>query len=74
MNMVSNLKLQNVSFFKSSVKYLGHVVSEQGVETDPDKIKALTDWPVPHNIKTLRSFLGFTGYYRRFVKDCMQSW
>ena len=44
-------------------------MSEHGVETDPDKIKALTDWLVPHNIKTLRSFLGFTGYYRRFVKD-----
>ena len=63
------LKPSKCEFFKSSVKYLGHVVSEHGVETDPDKIKALTDWPVPHNIKTLRSFLGFTGYYRRFVKD-----
>ena len=44
-------------------------MSEHGVETDPAKIKALTDWPVPHNVKTLRSFLDFTGYYRRFVKD-----
>ena len=51
------------------MKYLGHVVSENGVETDPDKIKALSEWPEPHNIKTLRSFLGFTGYYRRFIKD-----
>ena len=63
------LKPSKCEFFKSSVKYLGHVVSENGVETDPDKIKALSEWPVPHNIKTLRSFLGFTGYYRRFIKD-----
>ena len=39
------------------------------METDPDKIKALSEWPVPHNVKTLRSFLGFTGYYRRYIKD-----
>ena len=62
-------KPSKCEFFKSSVKYLGHVVSENGVETDPDKIKALSEWPVPHNLKTLRSFLGFTGYYRRFTKD-----
>ena len=51
------------------VKYLGHVVSEDGIRTDPDKTEALKTWPVPHNIKTLRSFLGFAGYYRRFVKN-----
>lgn len=56
-------------FFMKSVKYLGHIVSENGVETDPDKISALTTWPKPTNISELKSFLGFTGYYRRFVKD-----
>ena len=63
------LKASKCEFFKNSVKYLGHVVSENGVHTDPDKIEALTSWPEPTNIKTLRSFLGFTGYYRRFIKD-----
>lgn len=63
------LKPSKCEFFKTSVKYLGHVVSENGVETDPDKIKALSEWPVPTDIKTLRSFLGFAGYYRRFIKD-----
>ena len=63
------LKASKCEFFKSSVKYLGHVVSENGVETDPDKLKALSDWPVPNNVKKLRSFLGFAGYYRRFIKD-----
>ena len=63
------LKASKCEFFKSSVKYLGHVVSENGVETDPDKLDALTSWPEPKNVKELRSFLGFTGYYRRFIKN-----
>ena len=44
-------------------------MSEKGIETDPEKIAALTTWPEPQTVKDLRSFLGFTGYYRRFVKD-----
>ncbi|KAK7933302.1 hypothetical protein WMY93_004198 [Mugilogobius chulae] len=40
-----------------------------GVQTDPDKIEALKTWPVPTTLKELRSFLGFAGYYRRFVQD-----
>ena len=65
------LKLQpsKCKLFQDRVKYLGHVVSKQGVETDPEKIAALKTWPVPDNVKALRTFMGFAGYYRRFVKD-----
>ncbi len=63
------LSPEKCSFFKTSIKYLGHVVLERGVETDTEKIAALRKWPKPKNIKELKSFLGFAGYYRRFIGD-----
>lgn len=62
------LSPEKCRFFQSSVRYLGHVVSEQGVETDPEKIAALKTWPVPQHLKELKAFLGFCGYYRKFIK------
>lgn len=62
------LKPSKCSLLKKSVKYLGHIVSEYGVQTDPDKTEAIRNWPTPSNVKELRSFLGFAGYYRRFIE------
>ncbi|KAI3368691.1 hypothetical protein L3Q82_025684, partial [Scortum barcoo] len=56
-------------FFQTSVRYLGHIVSRNRVKTDPEKVKALKTWPRPQTLKELKSFLGFSGYYRRFVQD-----
>lgn len=54
-------------FGKSQLAYFGHVVSAQGVEVDSSKVQAMLQWPVPRNLKELQSFLGLTGYYRKFI-------
>uniref|UniRef100_A0A668AQP4 Gypsy retrotransposon integrase-like protein 1 n=1 Tax=Myripristis murdjan TaxID=586833 RepID=A0A668AQP4_9TELE len=51
------------------VKFLGHVVNQKGVLPDPEKVSAVTDWPVPTTAKQLKAFLGLAGYYRRFVPE-----
>ena len=61
------LKCSQCEFFQGQVQYLGHMVSDRGVQTDPDKIATLKEWQPPSNLKELCSFLGFAGYYRRFV-------
>ena len=46
---------------------LGHIVSDKEVSTLPSKIKAVKDWPIPRNVKEVRSFLGLTSYYRKCI-------
>ncbi|CAI5678658.1 unnamed protein product [Oreochromis niloticus] len=61
------LSLDKCQFCQPKVKYVGHIVSAEGVAPDPSKVEAVTKWPVPTDLKSLRSFLGFCGYYRRFI-------
>lgn len=62
------VKRSKCAFAQSKIEYLGHVISSQGVAADENKIIAMQQWPSPKNLKSLRGFLGLTGYYRRFVK------
>ena len=65
-----NLKVdpQKCLFFQKSVKHLGHIISKDSVKLDPDKLEALTSWPKPRTVKEVKQYLGFCGYYRRFIK------
>ena len=63
------LKAKKCLLFQTEVKYLGHVISAEGVATDPDKIKAVVEWHPPRTVKQVRGFLGMVNYYNRFIKN-----
>ena len=63
------LKPKKCKFFKSRISYLEHIVSSSGIKTDPRKVEVVKTWAIPKTVTDVRSFLGFTNYYRRFIKD-----
>lgn len=62
-------KFSKCEFWLNNVAFLGYVINKDGIFIDPQKIKAIVDWPRLTNVPKVRSFLGLAGYYRRFVKD-----
>lgn len=62
------VKLEKCSFFKNSCRYLGHVISDEGIKPDPEKVAAVKGFPTPIDLHGVRSFLGLASYYRKFVK------
>ena len=63
------LKPKKCHFGQSQVNYLGHVITPEGLHPDPEKIKAVREYPVPCNVKDVQAFMGLANYYRKFVKD-----
>jgi hypothetical protein len=65
-----NLKAKRVkcTFFKREVKFLGHIVSDHGMQPDPAKVSVVRDWPLPESIYDVRSFLGLANYFRKYIR------
>jgi hypothetical protein len=61
--------LSKCHLYQSSVSFLGHIVSSNGVQMEPEKVKAIQDWPTPKSVQDIRSFLGLAGYYRKFIQN-----
>jgi hypothetical protein len=57
-------KLSKCYFYQRQIHYLGHIISEEGIVIDPEKIEAIRGWPTPKNIIEVRSFMGLVGYYK----------
>ena len=61
------LKARKCHLFRTEVEFLGHVISAEGIRTDPKKTESIRNWPTPSCVKEVRSFLGLCSYYRRFI-------
>ena len=58
---------KNSEFFLQEMRYVGHIISKEGIRMDPKKLKVIDEWPVPSNFHKVRSFIGMCSYYRRFI-------
>jgi len=64
-----SLKTTKCHFFKQAVKFLGFIVTKDGIKPNPEKVQVVKDWPVPTTQSHIRSFLALTQFFRRFMKD-----
>ena len=63
------LKPEKCSLLKEEVRYLGHIVSKDGIAADPQKTAKVQHWPIPASAKEVQQFLGLANYYRRFIRN-----
>ena len=61
-------RFRKCDFYKDRIQYLGHIISEEGISVDPNKIEAIMNWTTPRNVTDVRSFMGLVGYYQRFIE------
>jgi len=67
----ANFKVQpsQSEFLRKEKEFLGHIVTQDGIKPNPNKISAIKKFPCPTNRKAIKSFLGLLGYYRKFIRD-----
>ena len=53
---------------RDKIQYLGHIISEEGISLDPEKIESIMNWLTPRNVTDVTSFMGLVGYYQRFIE------
>ncbi len=63
------IKLSKCLFLQKAVNYFGHIISEDGLRPDPKLTGAIRNYPTPQNKNQVKSFLGLSGYYRKFIWD-----
>jgi hypothetical protein len=61
-------KFSKCDFWLKEVSFLGHIITHGGIVVDPSKFQDVLNWNPPKNVPEIRSFLGFAGYYRRFIE------
>ena len=61
-------KFRKCECWLQSIAFLGHIVSNEGIRVDSQKIEAVKQWPIPTSTTDIRNFLGLAGYYRRFME------
>ena len=66
------VKLSKCAFARPSVKFLGHIVSKEGIVPDPNNVKAVKEFRTPTKVKQVQSFLGLANYYRKFIQNFAQ--
>ena len=61
--------LKKCEFNVTCTKYLGFIISTDGIEVNPEKVNVVCNWKAPNNVRGIQSFLGFCNFYRRFIRD-----
>ena len=68
------LRPDKCKFHVKTVKFLGSIITTNGIQIDNKKVKAIREWPEPRNLKEVQAFLGFANFYQRFIQRYLQIW
>jgi len=63
------VNIHKSQFLQKKITFLGHIISEEGISMDPEKIRTIQEFPAPKNQKQVRAFLGFINFYRKYIRD-----